>query len=69
MFSDNSNPNLKDQAIESLAKLRQAHKIDNAGADGLVPASHRSIYTDQTYNNSAVGEMNMNELDILLEKN
>ena len=38
-------------------------------AGDQVPASHRSIYTDQTYNNSAVGEMNMNELDILLEKN
>ena len=31
--------------------------------------SHRSIYSGVTYNNSAVGEMDMNELDILLEKN
>ena len=31
--------------------------------------THRSIYTNVTYNNSAVGEMDMTELDILLEKN
>ena len=37
-------------------------------ADGQ-GGSHRSVYTNVTYNNSAVGEMNMNELDTLLEKN
>jgi len=33
------------------------------------PGTQRSIYSDVTYNNSAVGEMNMTELDVLLEKN
>lgn len=32
-------------------------------------ATERSIYTNKTYNNSAVGEMNTNELDTLLYKN
>lgn len=31
--------------------------------------SHRSIYSGVTYNNSAVGEMDMDELDVLLNKN
>ena len=86
MFSDNSNPNLQMQAMESLQKLRQAHNQTattqgmNMGiSPGKAPAgaalggdaqgTARSIYTDVTYNNSAVGEMNMNELDTLLAKN
>jgi len=36
---------------------------------GEQPGTERSIYTNVTYNNSAVGEMNMTELDTLLEKN
>ena len=34
-----------------------------------MPGSQRSIYSGVTYNNSAVGEMDMNELDVLLDKN
>ena len=37
--------------------------------DQSQPGTQRSIYSNVTYNNSAVGEMNMNELDYLLEKN
>ena len=71
MFSDNSNPNLQDQAYESLQKLRQQHhQIQGSpGGASQVPGTHRSIYSGVTYNNSAVGEMDMNELDVLLEKN
>ena len=77
MFSDNSNPNLQLQAMESLQKLRQAHN-QGASSPSRAPGgalgpdaegTERSIYSAVTYNNSAVGEMNMNELDTLLEKN
>ena len=49
--------------------MRQAHQISAqpTGQDQL--GTHRSIYSNVTYNNSAVGEMNMNELDELLENN
>lgn len=33
------------------------------------PESVRSIYSQVTYNQSAVNDMNMGELDILLQKN
>lgn len=77
MFSDNSNPNLQLQAMESLQKLRQAHnqtgispgKAPRGALGDEAQGTARSIYTNVTYNNSAVGEMNMNELDTLLEKN
>ena len=72
MFSDNSNPNLQMQAMESLQKLRQAHNVVGGGGGAIAqsqPGTQRSIYSDVTYNNSAVGEMNSTELDVLLEKN
>jgi len=48
-------------ALESLQKLRSEHNINGH--------SPRSIHSGLTYNQSAVGEMNTNELDNLLEKN
>lgn len=52
--------------------MRQAHQISNVGGGAIgqsQPGTQRSIYSDVTYNNSAVGEMNSTELDVLLEKN
>ena len=47
--------------------MREAHNM--GGGVATAPATQRSIQSGVTYNNSAVGEMNMNELDVLLEKN
>jgi hypothetical protein len=48
-------------ALESLQKLRSEHNMNEHET--------RSIHSALTYNQSAVGEMNTNELDSLLEKN
>ena len=62
---NNENAALNAQiAMESLAKIRAEHQQP-------IPPDHetRSINSGMTYNQSAVGEMNTNELNKLLEKN
>ena len=50
--------------------MRQAHNLSPSKQVNEEQApTQRSIYSGVTYNNSAVGEMNFNELDVLLEKN
>ena len=59
--NENVNPLNAQHALESLQKLRAEHNVNEHET--------RSIHSGLTYNQSAVGEMNTNELDSLLEKN
>ena len=73
MFNENSNPNFQIAAMQNLQRLRSQHNMSATTQKQARPDPYahttRSIHSDLTYNQSAVNDMNMNELDVLLEKN
>lgn len=70
LFCENSNPNLQLAAMQSLQRLRCEHNMgDDLVGRNATGITSRTIATNVTYNGSAVNDMNMNELDVLLEKN
>lgn len=75
-LKENSNPNLEADAIANLNKLRGSHLVGPSfsvtkpydATDGI-NYDTQSIQSNQVYNQSAIGEMNFDELDQLKAKN
>ena len=75
-LKENKNPNLEADAIANLNKLRGSHMVGPSfsaqkqydATDGI-NYDTQSIQSNQVYNQSAIGEMNFDELDQLKAKN
>ena len=75
-LKENKNPNIEAEAIANLNKLRGTHLAGasfqgtqyNDATDGINYET-QSIQSNVVYNQSAIGEMNFDELDQLKAKN
>lgn len=75
-LKENKNPNLEADAIANLNKLRGSHMVGPSysaqkpydATDGI-NYDTQSIQSNMVYNQSAIGEMNFDELDQLKSKN
>ena len=59
--SENYDPNIQQFALQSLNQLRQTHQASMQ--DIMDDRETKSIHSGVTYNQSAIGEMNQQELD------